>query len=104
MVEYLAELRKLVINCEFGNFLEDVLCDKLVCRLQDKATQWRLLIEVDLSLKKAFEIILGIEAAVKNAREIQSNGQDNSMEVNAVTLREQSKQLSKNTVSTTRHS
>ena len=37
MAEYLAELRKLAINCEFGNFLEDVLYDKLVCRLKDEA-------------------------------------------------------------------
>ena len=57
--------------------------------------QRRLLIEVDLSLKKAFEIILEIEAAVKNTREIQSNGQQKSMELNAVTLREHRKQLSK---------
>ena len=101
VAEYLAELRKLAINCEFGNFLEDALCDRLVCKLKDEATQWRLLIEVDLSLKKAFEIIQRIEAAAKNARQIQSNGQHNSMEVNAVTSREQSKQASKNTVPTT---
>ena len=79
MVEYLAELRKLVINCEFGNFLEDALCDRLVCRLEDEAMQQRLLIEVDLSLKKACEIIQGIRAAVKNGQEIQSNRQHKSV-------------------------
>ena len=87
----MAELTKLVINCDFGNFLEDALCDRLVCGLKDEATQWRLLTEVDLPLKKAFEIIQGMEVAVKNACEIQSNGQHKSMEVNAVTSREQSK-------------
>ena len=51
MAGYLAEL-KLVINCEFGNFLEDVLCDRLVCGLKDEAMQRRLLIEVDLSLSR----------------------------------------------------
>ena len=101
VAEYLAELGKLAINCEFGDFLEDALCDRLVCGLKDEATQRRLLIEVDLSLKKAFEIIQGIEAAAKNAREIHSNGQHNSVEVNAITSREQSKQESKNTVPTT---
>ena len=34
VAEYLAELRKLAINCEFGNFLEDALCDRLVCGLK----------------------------------------------------------------------
>ena len=75
VAEYLAELRKLAINCEFGNFLEDALCDKLVCGLKDEATQWRLLIEVDLSLKKAFEIIQVIEAAAKMLEK--SNPMDN---------------------------
>ena len=100
MAEYLAELRKLAINCEFGNFLGDALYDRLVCGLKDEATQWRLLIEVDFSLKKAFEIIQGIEAATKNAGEIQSNGQQKSVELNAVTPSKHSKQLSKNTVNT----
>ena len=36
MAEYLAELRKLAINYEFGNFLQDVLCDRLVCGLKDR--------------------------------------------------------------------
>ena len=101
MAEYLAELKKLAINCEFGNFLEDALCDRLVCGLKDEATQQRLLIEVDLPIKKAFEIIHGIKAAAKNAREIQSNGQHKSVEMNAVISRKQSKQASKSTVPTT---
>ena len=48
---------------------------------------------MDLSLKKAFEIIEGIEASAKNAHEIQSNGQHKSVEMNAVTSREQSKRV-----------
>ena len=42
--DYLAELRKLVMHCEFGEFLEDALCDRLVCGLKDEGTQRRLLI------------------------------------------------------------
>ena len=37
--DYLAELRKLAIHCEFEEFLEDALCDRLVCGLKDEGTQ-----------------------------------------------------------------
>ena len=75
VADYLADLRKLAIHCEFSEFLEDALCDRLVCGLKDEAMQRRLLGEADLSLKKAFEITQAMEAAAKNAREIQSTGQ-----------------------------
>ena len=74
VADYLADLRKLAIHCEFGEFLEDALCDRLVCWLKDEAMQRRLLGEADFPLKKAFEITQAMEAAAKNAREIQSTG------------------------------
>ena len=39
VADYLADLQKLAIHCEFGEFLEDALCDRLVCGLKDKAMQ-----------------------------------------------------------------
>ena len=84
VTDYLADLRKLAIYCEFGEFLEDALCDRLVCGLKDEAMQQKLLGEADLSLKKAFEITQAMEAAAKNAREIQTTGQQKPCEVNAI--------------------
>ena len=84
VADYLAELRKLSIHCEFGDFLEDALCDRLVCGLKDETMQRRLLGEANLSLKTAFEITQGMEAAAINAREIQSMGQQKPCEVNAI--------------------
>jgi len=45
--------------------LEDVVQDRLVCGLCDKAIQWRLLSNNDLTFAKAFEIAQAMEAAEK---------------------------------------
>jgi len=68
--EYLAELRKMASTCEFGTFLEEALCDRLVCGLKDEGMQCRLLAESELSLQKVFDPVQGMEAAAKNAKEI----------------------------------
>ncbi len=47
IAEYMVELRSLASTCEFGTFLNEALCDRLVCGLQDPAMQWRLLAEKD---------------------------------------------------------
>ena len=49
---YLAELKKLLLYCEFGTNLNDVLRDRLVCGLHNELIQKRLLSEPDLSLQK----------------------------------------------------
>jgi hypothetical protein len=43
--EYVAQLRKLSEYCKFGRVLMDSLRDRLVCGLQNEATQKRLLSE-----------------------------------------------------------
>ena len=63
---YLAELKKLSLYCEFGTNLNDALRDRLVCGLHNKLIQKRLLSEPDLSLAKASEIALAMEAAAKD--------------------------------------
>ena len=54
--EYVAELRRLVTHCEFGDYLEQALRDRLVCGIRHENTQKRLLSESDLSLTKAIEM------------------------------------------------
>ena len=55
--EYLAQLRKMASTCSFGTFLDEALCDRLVCGIRDQGMQRRLLAEADLTLKKAFDLI-----------------------------------------------
>ena len=63
VANYLAELRRLALTCEFGNFLIEALCDKLVCGLTDEAIQRRLLAEADLPLTKALTLAQAMETA-----------------------------------------
>ena len=73
---YLAELRRLASTCEFGEFLNEALCDRLVCGLREELMQRRLLAEPRLDLKRACELAQGMEAALKDAKEIQSTDAD----------------------------
>ena len=69
--DYLAQLLQLASTCQFGVFLDEALCDRLVCGVREPGVQRRLLAEADLTLKKAFQLIQGMEAAAKNAEEMQ---------------------------------
>ena len=65
MSDYVAELRRLAIHCEFGDYLDQALRDRLVCGLCNEHTQ---LVEADLTLAKAVSLAQGMEAADKNAK------------------------------------
>ena len=67
---YLSELRVLAQWCKFGDTLDDMLRDRLVCGVNEETIQRRLLAESGLTLKKALEIAQGLEAAARNVREI----------------------------------
>ena len=72
MSEYVAELRRLATMCEFKMFLNETLSNRLVCSLGEEPMQWRLLEELNLYLKRACELAQGMEAANRNAKEIQA--------------------------------
>ena len=68
--EYIAELRKLALHCEFGDYLDQALRDRLVCGLLSDSIQKRLLAEADLTLTRALSISQGMEAASKNTQSL----------------------------------
>lgn len=72
IAEFLAEIRHLATHCEFGNYLDEALRDRLVCGLRSDAIQKKLLTEVNLTLSMAVEIAKGMEAAEKNAKSLKS--------------------------------
>ena len=59
--------------CEFGETLDEALCDWLVCGLRDKAYQKRLLSERELTLDKALQIAHSMETADVNARALRGS-------------------------------
>ena len=72
MAVFVAELRALAQTCNFGDTLEVMLRDRLVCGMDEDFIQRRLLAEPNLTYKKALELALGLETAAKNARELQA--------------------------------
>ena len=70
MAKYFSELRALVQWCKFGDRLDNMLCYRLVCGVNEEIIQRHLLAESGLTLKKALEITQGLEAATRNVREI----------------------------------
>ena len=68
---FVAELRRLFEHCEFGDQLDAMLRDRLVCGVRDTHVQRRLLAEPKLTYKKAFDLAQAAEMAAQNARELQ---------------------------------
>ena len=73
VAQYFAELRRLTEQCDFKEYLEEALRDRFVCGLRSVAIQRRLLAEEDLDLKKAFDLVNGMEAANRKASELQAS-------------------------------
>jgi transposase InsO family protein len=71
VAEFVSELRKLAENCQFGETLEDMLRDRLVCGINDDSVQRRLFIEKDLNFAKALSIAQSQEAAIRNISTLQ---------------------------------
>ena len=68
---FVAELRKLSKHCNFGDTLNNMLRDRLVCGINDQRLQRRLLAEPNLTYTKAFELAQAMEAADRNAKDLQ---------------------------------
>ena len=73
---YMAELRIMTEFCGYGEALEDMLRDRLVCGINDqRLQQWLLGEGSKLNLKKALDISLGMESAIRHATAITSHHQ-----------------------------
>ena len=70
VADYVAELRRLSMKCEFGPFLDDALRDRFVCGLQNEAVQKKLLLESKLTFPRAVEIAQNMEAAASKTRQL----------------------------------
>ena len=70
VASFVAELRHLAIDCEFGDSLNEMLRDRLVCGVNDSRIQRRLLSEADLDFLKA---ALAMEMADRDAEDLQGD-------------------------------
>ena len=78
--EYLAALRRLAKDCHYEGLLNEALRDSFFCGLASDSMRRRLFLEKDLTLEKATELALAMEAADKDAMTMQAQKQS----VNAV--------------------
>ena len=72
VARFVAELRALAEFCNFGDTLNVMLRDRIVCGINDDATQRRLLAEPDLNYAKAVETARSMEAASLSMKELKS--------------------------------
>ena len=67
---YVSELRSLSEFCNFGESLEEMIRDRLVCGINDDSMQKRLLSEPDLTYARAVELLQSIEMASQNVKDL----------------------------------
>ncbi|KAG8174283.1 hypothetical protein JTE90_020770 [Oedothorax gibbosus] len=68
---FVSELRRLSEFCNFGDTLDTMIRDRIVCGIQNPEIQRRLLSEKDLKLQSAIDIAVSMETAVKNSLDLQ---------------------------------
>ena len=64
IADYVAALRQLLEFCEFGETVDNIIRDRLACRIQ------RLLAEPTLDFAKALQIALAMDRADKNSQQL----------------------------------
>lgn len=87
IADYIADLRRLSIKCEFGEFLDQALRDRFVCGVRTESIQKKLLTEADLTMKRAQEIAQSMESADKGVKDLKGDTTHRSTDsVNLMTL------------------
>lgn len=72
VMEFLVELQKLSMHCNFGQYLRTALRNQLVFGLRSARIQSRLLETKNLTLELATDIAVGMELSAKDAQQLHS--------------------------------
>ena len=89
--EFVNRLRKMASSCKYGALTDEMIRDRIVIGVRDKASKLRLLKEDELDLNKALSICRSNEAASKQLKfmkqeEIQTDEQVNAVDSQAKRL------------------
>ena len=77
IVSYVAALRELALHCEYGDKLAEMLRDRLVCGVNHKGIQRKLLAEADLTYDRAYSLAQMVEASERDSKKLEKpQGQD----------------------------
>ena len=77
---FVAELRGLAEHCQFSSTLNDMIRDRQVCGISNSWIQRRLLQETKLTYESAYKIAQAMEAASKDAQDLQKAVQGQSIQ------------------------
>ena len=72
---FIAELRRVSEHCGYGDSLNDMLRDRLVCGITNSQLQKRLLSEPDLTFKKALSLAQALESSEQGSQYLQQQQQ-----------------------------
>ena len=89
--EYIAELRKVSLYCEFKAFVDDALRDKFVCGLKKSNIRRRLLTKKALTLQTAVEIAKNLDQAEFENELIMTEGKSGKYYTETYALCEQNR-------------
>lgn len=84
IAEYVVELKKLATTCEFGEYLNNALCDRLVCGLKCVQMQEKLLAKQGLTLTEAIEITTSMKTAKQSLNLLREFKVQNDVHVNNI--------------------
>ena len=73
-MDFLAELKKIAVNCNFGAYLPTALRDQLVCGMLDDKCQHELLCKSDLTLDIALQHAKASETVKRESQLIHADG------------------------------
>ena len=68
---YGAALRDLALKCDYGDYLQDMLRDRLVCGVNHRGIQRKLLAETGLTYESAYTLALAAEASERDTEALQ---------------------------------
>ncbi|XP_075722675.1 uncharacterized protein LOC142765496 [Rhipicephalus microplus] len=69
--DFVAALRRMAEDCNFGDMLHRMLRDRIVCGVRDDDVRRLLLTRGSLTLKEAEDFVMAAEAAAENAQHMQ---------------------------------
>eukprot|EP00731_Ephydatia_muelleri_P009839 Em0005g425a len=71
--QYVLSLHSLARNCEYGTLQEELIRDRIVIGIRDKALSRRLQLDADLTLEKAMRLVRQNEAVGEQQKVLQGN-------------------------------
>ena len=84
ITEYIVALRDLASTCDFGDFLDDAICDQLIEKMNNHKIRERLLADENIDLDKAIVVAVRLESAIKDARSMEAQNSVNPFSTESV--------------------